>query len=196
MDRIRYLLQNIKLLYLYGFFNIQQLCIVTKILKNFIFGIKQRTFFMAYLFSHSIQRITSFTTLEALNSFSDLERTIFFTGFPLKEQKVRIPMVDPREQHHPSELPLLFCGYLCIIYEKCSSSTYIRGINLGQWFAYLAMCRCKHSRMLSVIREQLHREPSASDIYIVMSKDRRIVRLFTYDNRSYSLFEKKIDDSK
>ena len=50
--------------------------------------------------------------------------------------------------------------------------------------------------MLSVIREQLHREPSASDIYIVMSKDRRIVRLFTYDNRSYSLFEKKIDDSK
>lgn len=49
--------------------------------------------------------------------------------------------------------------------------------------------RCKHSRVLSVIREQLHREPSDGDIYIVMSKDRRIVRLFAYDNRSYSLFE-------
>lgn len=45
--------------------------------------------------------------------------------------------------------------------------------------------------VLSVIREQLHHEPSAGDIYIVMSKDRRIVRLFAYDNRSYSLFEKK-----
>lgn len=51
--------------------------------------------------------------------------------------------------------------------------------------------RCKHSRVLSVIREQLHREPSDGDIYIVMSKDRRIVRLFAYDNCSYSLFEKK-----
>ena len=29
------------------------------------------------------------------------------------------------------------------------------------------------------------------DIYIVMSKDRRIVCLFAYDNRSYNLFEKK-----
>lgn len=40
--------------------------------------------------------------------------------------------------------------------------------------------RCKHPRVLSVIREQLHREPSDGDIYIVMSKDRRIVRLFAY----------------
>ena len=38
----------------------------------------------------------------------------------------------------------------------------------------------------------LHREPSDGDIYIVMSKDRhRTVCLFAYDNRSYSLFEKK-----
>ena len=51
--------------------------------------------------------------------------------------------------------------------------------------------RCKHSHVLSVICEQLHREPSVGDIYIVMSKYRRIVRLFAYDNRSYSLFEKK-----
>lgn len=51
--------------------------------------------------------------------------------------------------------------------------------------------RCKHSRVLSIIRERLHREPSDGDVFIVMSKNRRIVRLFTYDHRSYSLFEKK-----
>ncbi|WP_336616104.1 hypothetical protein [Bacteroides acidifaciens] len=54
------------------------------------------------------------------------------------------------------------------------------------------MCCKHHSHVLSVIREQLHREPSDGNIYIVMSKDRRIVRLFAaYDNRSYSLFKKK-----
>lgn len=51
--------------------------------------------------------------------------------------------------------------------------------------------RCKHGRVLSIIRERLHREPSDGDVFIVMSKDRRIVRMFTYDNRSYSLFEKR-----
>ena len=35
------------------------------------------------------------------------------------------------------------------------------------------------------------REPNDGDVFIVMSRDRRIVRMFTYDNRSYSLFEKK-----
>lgn len=51
--------------------------------------------------------------------------------------------------------------------------------------------RCKHSRVLSIIREQLKREPEDGDIFIVMSRDRRIVRLFAYDHRSYSLYEKK-----
>ena len=50
---------------------------------------------------------------------------------------------------------------------------------------------CKHSRVLSIIREQLHREPVGGDVFIVMSRNRRIVRLFAYDNRSYSLYEKK-----
>ena len=50
---------------------------------------------------------------------------------------------------------------------------------------------CKHSRVLSIIREQLHREPNNGDVFIVMSKNRRIIRMFTYDNRSYSLFEKR-----
>lgn len=51
--------------------------------------------------------------------------------------------------------------------------------------------RCKHSRVLSIIRERLHREPRDGDVFIVMSRNRRIVRMFSFDNRSYSLFEKK-----
>ncbi len=51
--------------------------------------------------------------------------------------------------------------------------------------------RCKHSRVLSVIRERLHHEPNDGDVFIVMSRNRRIVRMFSFDNRSYSLFEKK-----
>ncbi len=54
--------------------------------------------------------------------------------------------------------------------------------------------RCKHSRVLSIIRERLHREPRDGDVFIVMSRNRRIVRIvrmFSFDNRSYSLFEKK-----
>ena len=50
---------------------------------------------------------------------------------------------------------------------------------------------CKHSRVLSIIRERLHREPSDGDVFIVMSRNRRIVRMFSFDNSSYSLFEKK-----
>ncbi len=67
----------------------------------------------------------------------------------------------------------------------------VTGMNRFYYLRGFTDMRCKHSRVLSVIREQLHREPSDGDIYIVMSKDRRIVRLFAYDNRSYILFEKK-----
>lgn len=68
----------------------------------------------------------------------------------------------------------------------------VTGMNRFYYLRGFTDMRCKHSRVLSVIREQLHREPSDGDIYIVMSKDRRIVRLFAYDNRSYSLFEKSL----
>ncbi|MDO5430049.1 IS66 family insertion sequence element accessory protein TnpB [Parabacteroides sp.] len=51
--------------------------------------------------------------------------------------------------------------------------------------------RCKHSRVLSIIREQLHCEPNAGDVFMVMLHNRRIIRMFTYDNRSYGLFEKR-----
>ena len=67
----------------------------------------------------------------------------------------------------------------------------VTGINHFYYLRGFTDMRCKHSRVLSVIREQLHREPEKGDVFIVMSRDRRIVRLFAYDNRSYSLFEKK-----
>ena len=51
--------------------------------------------------------------------------------------------------------------------------------------------RCKHSCVFSVIRERLHREPSDGDVFIAMSRNRRIVRMSSFDNRSYSLFERK-----
>ena len=67
----------------------------------------------------------------------------------------------------------------------------VTGLNHFYYVRDFSDMRCKHSRVLSIIREQLHREPDDGDVFIVMSKDRRIVRMFTYDNRSYSLFEKK-----
>lgn len=67
----------------------------------------------------------------------------------------------------------------------------VTGLNHFYYLRDFSDMRCKHSRVLSIIREQLHREPNDGDVFIVMSRDRRIVRLFAYDNRSYSLFEKK-----
>ena len=67
----------------------------------------------------------------------------------------------------------------------------VTGLNRFYYVRDFTDMRCKHSRILSVIRERLHREPQDGDVYIVMSRDRRIVRLFSFDNRSYSLFEKK-----
>ena len=67
----------------------------------------------------------------------------------------------------------------------------VTGLNQFYYLRDFTDMRCKHSRVLSIIREQLHREPSDGDVFIVMSRDRRIVRLFTYDNRSYTLYEKK-----
>ena len=75
--------------------------------------------------------------------------------------------------------------------EVGGSMLSVTGINRFFYLRDFTDMRCKHSRVLSIIREQLHREPSDGDVFIVMLRDRRIVRLFTYDNRSYSLFEKK-----
>ena len=75
--------------------------------------------------------------------------------------------------------------------EVGGSMLNVTGLNHFYYLCNFTDMRCKHSRVLSVIREQLHREPNRGDVYIVMSKNRRIVRMFAYDNRPYSLFEKK-----
>lgn len=68
----------------------------------------------------------------------------------------------------------------------------VTGLNRFYYLHDFTDMRCKHSRVLSIIREQLHREPDDGDVFIVMSSDRRVVRLFKYDNRSYSMYEKKL----
>lgn len=46
--------------------------------------------------------------------------------------------------------------------------------------------RCKYDKVLSIIHQQLDREPEDGDVFIVMSKDLCLVRLFSYDQMSYS----------
>lgn len=53
--------------------------------------------------------------------------------------------------------------------------------------------RCKYDRVRSIIRQQLNREPQDGDIYIMMSKSRRLVRFFRFDRRSCSLHEKRFN---
>lgn len=42
--------------------------------------------------------------------------------------------------------------------------------------------RCKYARVLSVIHQQMDREPQAGEVYIMMSKDMQTVRLYSYEN--------------
>lgn len=67
----------------------------------------------------------------------------------------------------------------------------ITGLNRFYYIRNFTDMRCKYTRVLSVIRHQLGREPERGDVFIVMSRDRRLVRLFTYDRISCSLFEKR-----
>lgn len=53
--------------------------------------------------------------------------------------------------------------------------------------------RCKYARVLSVIRQQMDREPQAGEVYIMMSKDLQTVRLYSYERHSCSLYEKRFD---
>lgn len=53
--------------------------------------------------------------------------------------------------------------------------------------------RCKYGRVLSVIHQQMDREPQAGEVYIMMSKDMQTVRLYSYEKHSCSLYEKPFD---
>ena len=51
--------------------------------------------------------------------------------------------------------------------------------------------RCKYDRVLSVIRQQMNREPRFGEAYIMMSRNRRTVRIYRYDEKACVLHEKR-----
>jgi hypothetical protein len=67
----------------------------------------------------------------------------------------------------------------------------VSGINRFYFLRDFHDMRCKYDRVRSIIRQQLNREPQEDDVFIMMSKNRRLVRLFHYDFRSCSLHEKR-----
>ena len=67
----------------------------------------------------------------------------------------------------------------------------INGLNRFYYLRDFHDMRCKYERVVSIIHQQLNQEPEDGDVFIVMSKDFRKIRLFSYDRRSYSLYEKK-----
>ena len=44
---------------------------------------------------------------------------------------------------------------------------------------------CKYDKVLPIIHQPSNREPEDGDVFIVMSKNLRLVRLFSYDQMSY-----------
>lgn len=67
----------------------------------------------------------------------------------------------------------------------------ITGLNRFFFVSDFHDMRCKYDKVLSIIHQQLNREPVDGDVFVVMSKDLRPVRSFSYDRRSYSMFEKR-----
>ena len=67
----------------------------------------------------------------------------------------------------------------------------ISGLDNFYYIRNFTDMRCKYDRVLSIVREQLHREPEQGDVFIMMSKNRRLVRMFMYDKVDSMLFEKK-----
>lgn len=67
----------------------------------------------------------------------------------------------------------------------------VSGLNRFWYLRDFHDMRCKYDRVRSVIRQQLNREPQEGDVFIMMSKNRRLVRLFSYDRRSCSMHEKR-----
>ena len=70
----------------------------------------------------------------------------------------------------------------------------ISGINRFYYLENFHDMRCKYERVLSIIHSQFNREPESDEIFIIMSKDQRKVRLFNYDCISCSFYEKRISN--
>ena len=67
----------------------------------------------------------------------------------------------------------------------------INGTNRFYYLCDFHDMHCKYERVLSIIHQQLDQESKEGDVFIVLSKELRNVRLFSYDRRSYSLYEKR-----
>lgn len=91
--------------------------------------------------------------------------------------------------YSPEEFKLSVSSY--IDREVGGAMLNVTGLNRFYYIRDFTDMRCKRPRVLSIIRERLQREPSDGDIFILMSKDRKIVRMFSFDKCSYSLFERK-----
>ena len=57
----------------------------------------------------------------------------------------------------------------------------VTGLNRFYYIPGFTDMRCKHSRVLSIIREQLRREPEDGDVFIVM------YCIFTTENQGYNV---------
>ena len=60
----------------------------------------------------------------------------------------------------------------------------ITGLNRFFFVRDFHYMRCKYDKVLSIIHQQLDCEPEDGDVFIVMSKDLRLVRLFSYGQMS------------
>lgn len=85
---------------------------------------------------------------------------------------------DQRVSYLPEEPKL--SGVVATDREVGGPMLNVTGLNSFYYLRDFTDMRCKHSRVLSIIREQLHREPDDGDVFIVMARDRCIVRLFMY----------------
>ena len=65
----------------------------------------------------------------------------------------------------------------------------ITGLNR---FSFVRNMRCKYDKVLSIIHQRLNREPEAGDVFIVMSKDLRLVRLFSGSFLAHLAFNKYV----
>lgn len=69
----------------------------------------------------------------------------------------------------------------------------VSGLNRFYFIRDFHDMRCKYDRVRSIIRQQTNAEPQEGDIFIVMSRDRRLVRLYHFDRRSCSMHEKRFN---
>ncbi len=96
------------------------------------------------------------------------------------------------EQRYPySATQFRFRGLEASCRESGSFMLSINGLNRFYYLRDFHDMRCKYERVLSIIHQQLNQEPEDGDVFIVMSKDFRKIHLFSYERRSYSLYEKK-----